>query len=164
MVLSLLLGRGWVLDELRERISGLLAAHQVAVVSTAASTGSWAMPASYRASGLEVDLLIPRWADVAFYLEQDPRVLLVILLGTDVSPRWLEYRGSAQLVAEPDWTRPLPGNGTRVRAPWPYVVAHVRPTRIDVFDESLGWNARETLDCPTQDTPRITLDKGGSVR
>lgn len=137
-----------MLDVLRERMSAYLAEQQVAVVSTAGSAGSWATPVRYRADGLEVDLLIPRWTDAAFYLEQDPRVLLVIMLSGSASLRWLECRGCAQLVAEPEWPRLLPGNGMRGQAPWLYVVARVKPTRIDLFDESLGWNTRETLDCP----------------
>ena len=67
-----------MLDQLRAQMAAFLAAHDVCILSTAGAAGAWAMPARYLARGLEVDCLAPRWADVAYQLEQDPRVLLVI--------------------------------------------------------------------------------------
>lgn len=136
-----------MLDELRERMRAYLGGHCVAVVSTAGSAGAWAMPARYRASGLEVDLLLPRWADVAFHLERDPHVLLVVQCGNGNGLRWLEYHGIARSSAEPDWTGLVPVDTPLARAPWLYHLVHVAPTRIDLIDEGQGWGARETLDC-----------------
>lgn len=112
------------------------------------------MPVRYRNHGLEVDCLVPRWADVAYYLEQDPRVFLVILdiQANGPSPvsgqalRWLEYRGTAQVVSSPDWAGLLPEGTSTVRPDDLYLVIHVTPERIDLHDESRGWGARETLE------------------
>jgi hypothetical protein len=111
------------------------------------------MPVRYRNVGLEVDCLLPRWADVAYYIEQDPHVLLVIL---DSPPtgggepggglRWLQYRGTAQPISSPDWDRLLPEGTPRVRPEERYVAIRITPERIDLIDESYGWGARETLD------------------
>jgi nitroimidazol reductase NimA-like FMN-containing flavoprotein (pyridoxamine 5'-phosphate oxidase superfamily) len=142
-----------MLDELRERIATYLAEHQVCVLSTAGSEDAWAMPVHYRSHGLEIDCLLPRWADVAYHLEQDPRVMLVILdtrKTSEVLPpalRWLQVRGTARPVEEPDWETLLPEE-TRTSVPPDklYLVVRVAPERIDLLDESRGWGVRETLD------------------
>lgn len=135
-----------MLDKLRDRITNYLSQHQVCVLSIARGEGAWAMPVHYRSRGLEVDCLVPRWADVAYHLEQDPRVILVIRDTRAPTLRWLQILGDVQIIEQPDWTGLLPGKMT---APAPndlYLVVRVTPKRIDLIDESQGWGARETLD------------------
>jgi nitroimidazol reductase NimA-like FMN-containing flavoprotein (pyridoxamine 5'-phosphate oxidase superfamily) len=142
-----------LLDKLRERMAAYLTQHRVCVLSTAGSEDAWAMPVRYRNHGLEVDCLLPRWADVAYHLEQDPRVMLVILDTRETSEvwppalRWLQVRGTARPVEGPDWAGLLPEDThTSVPPDSLYLVVRVTPERIDLLDESRGWGVRETLD------------------
>ncbi len=153
-----------MLDELRQRMAAFLAAHQVGVLSAAGTEGAWLMPVRCRLTpgrSLTVDCLLPAWADAAYFLEQDPRVMLVIL-DPPSSPlagetggglRWLQIQGAARAIVAPDWT----GWPTRWASAAPpdalYRVVQVTPARMDLFDEGLGWGARETLDwcCASRD-------------
>lgn len=135
-----------MLDQLRARIADYLSEHQVCVVSTSGLTGAWAIPARYRSQGLEVDCLLPRWADVTYHLEQRPDVLLIIRDTQVDDLRWLECRGAAQVITSPDWLGFLPEETAVPHPDSRYVVIRVTPKRIDLVDESLGWGARETLD------------------
>ena len=143
-----------MLDKLRDRMAAYLAQHQVCVISAAGPDGARAMPARYRSRGLEVDCLLPRWADVAYYLEQDSRVALVVqdtgICGeqgrTTPGSRWLRCLGTARVVAQPDWDALLP-EGAHTPAPDElYLVVRITPTRLDLMDETRGWGARETLE------------------
>lgn len=143
-----------MLDELRDRIIAYLGEHQVCVLSTTGPEGPRAMPVRYRNLGLEIECLLPRWTDVAYDLQQDPRVMLIV---QDISAcgeqsrttpglRWLQCVGTAQPVERPDWTALLP-TGTSLASPGDlYLVVRVTPRRIDLMDESRGWGGRETLD------------------
>jgi len=135
-----------MLDELRERMTAYLAQHRVCVLSTAGAEDAWATPVRYRNHGLEVDCLLPRWADVAYHLEQDPRVMLVIPAPTS-SLRWLQVLGTARPVENPNWMGLLPAETPTTIPPDDlYLVIRVTPERIDLLDESRGWGARETLE------------------
>ncbi|MBI3359888.1 MAG: pyridoxamine 5'-phosphate oxidase family protein [Chloroflexi bacterium] len=135
-----------LMDELRDTVANYLLKHQVCVLSTSGTAGAWAMPTWYRSRGLEVECLVPRWADVAYYLEQNPEVLLVIHDPQAASLRWLQYRGVARLIDSPDWSSLLPERMSIVRPEERYVTFRIKPERIDLIDESRGWGARETLD------------------
>ncbi len=146
-----------MLDKLRAHVIAFLAAYDVAVLTTAGSQGAWAMPTRYLARGLEVDCLVPRWADVAYIVEQDPGVLLVIVDGPpSVTPargregkgglRWLQIRGVARAVADPDWAEWLPAWASPAPPSDLYLLLHVTPCRVELFDEGGGWGARETLE------------------
>ena len=135
-----------MLDKLRDQMATYLAEHQVCVISAAGPDGARAMPARYRNAGLEVDCLLPRWADVAYYLEQDSRIVLVVQDTGAQGLRWLRCLGAARQVEQPDWDALLPKS---MNTPTPdelYLVVRVTPRRIDLLDESRGWGARETLD------------------
>ncbi len=105
-----------MLDQLHARIAAFLAAHDVGLLSAAGPEGVWAMPVRYRplpGRGLAVACLLPAWADAAYFLEQAPRVLLVIndlpqspLPGETAGGtlRWLQIRGRADPIVAPDWT------------------------------------------------------------
>jgi hypothetical protein len=107
-----------LLDKLRERMVTFLSAHRVGVLSTSGRYGAWAMPVHYRNHELEVECLLPRWADVTFCLDQDPHVLLVVLAtfspasaggkSKEGALRWLLCTGTAQRLASPDWEGWLP--------------------------------------------------------
>jgi len=141
-------------DKLRDQIAAYLAYHDVCVLSTAGTQGAWAMPVRYRNHGLEVECLVPRWADVAYHLEQDPhacpehsrRVVLIVQACYAASLRWLQVQGTARPVTAPDWTELLPGRASATPTDELYRVIRVTPQRIDLFDESRGWGARETLE------------------
>ncbi len=135
-----------MLDKLRDRMAAYLSQHRVCVISAAGPDGARAIPARYRNAGLEVDCLLPRWADVAYYLEQDGRVALVVQDTGAQGLRWLRCLGAAHLVEQPDWDALLP-KGAHTPAPDElYLVVRVTPRRIDLLDESRGWGARETLE------------------
>jgi nitroimidazol reductase NimA-like FMN-containing flavoprotein (pyridoxamine 5'-phosphate oxidase superfamily) len=134
-------------------MTAYLAHHDVCVLSTAGSQGAWAMPVRYRPlpgtfgnHGLEVECLVPRWTDVAYHLEQDPRVVLIVQGCHASSLRWLQVQGTAQPVAAPGWAELLPGQTSTTPPDDLYLVIRVAPKRIDLMDESRGWGARETLE------------------
>ncbi len=135
-----------MLDQLRDRMAAYLSHHRTCVLSTAGSQGAWAMPVRYRSQGMEVDCLVPRWTDVAYYVEQDPRVLLVIQDTEAPALRWLQVQGRAQPVAEPCWEGLLSGWTSSAAPDELYLVIRVTPARIELFDEGAGWGARETVE------------------
>lgn len=142
-----------MLDKLRDQMAAYLSQHQVCVLSTAGAAcpelvkgGDWAMPVRYRSRGLDVDCLVPRWANAAYHLEQDSRVLLIIQACYAAGLRWLQIQGTARPVAAPDWARLLPRWMSTALADDLYLVIRVTPERIELFDESRGWGVRETLE------------------
>ena len=145
-----------MLNELRDRIVSYLALHRVCVFSVLVPQGLQAMPVRYHSRGLDVECLLPRWADVAYWVAQDPNVLLVIESSHAAGLRWLEYRGVARPVDAPGWTELLPTWNRATPPDQVYQVFRVIPRRIDLFDESRGWGARETLELE-----RETKKKGG---
>jgi hypothetical protein len=111
------------------------------------------MPVWYRslfgASGgrnLEVDCLIPRWADVAHHLTEVVEVLLIVQASPGAGLRWLQILGTAQPVETPDWIHLLPRWASKIQPDSLYQVVRVSPKRIDLIDEDLGWGVRETLE------------------
>ncbi len=136
-----------MLDQLRDQIATYLANHHVCVICTVGAQGASAMPARYRNHRLEVDCLIPRWAEVAYHLQENARTVLVIVDEASDGARWLEVLGCARVLASPAWNGLLPDS---VRRSVPlgdlYLVVRVTPQRIDMFDESKGWGARETVE------------------
>jgi hypothetical protein len=133
-----------VLDQLRDQIATYLADHHICVIS---ALGACAMPARYRSDGLKVDCLVPRWSEVAYALEQDARAALVIADAPSDGARWLEVRGSASIVASPEW-KGWRLDSTRHGVPLAdlYLVVRVTPQRMDLVDETRGWGARETVE------------------
>ena len=132
-----------LLEELRGRITTYLSKHGVCVVSTSGTVGIWAMPALCVNRDLIVECLLPGWADISYYIEQDPRVLLIIY---DSNVQWMQYWGMARLMPAQDWGSLLSAAVSGVRLDERYEAISIVPQRIDLFDESKGWGARETLD------------------
>lgn len=140
-------------DEPRKRIASFLAHQRTGVISTTAAPGVWAMPVWYRllpetagSRSLEVECLVPRWADVAHHLTQEPRVVLIVQSSSGAGLRWLQIQGTAQPVEAPDWAGLLPRWVSTVQPDALYLVVRVTPTRIDLIDEDLGWGVQETVE------------------
>jgi len=139
--------------ERRERVATFLAHQRTGVISADATQGMWAMPVWYRpASGpsgdqdLQVECLVPRWADVAHHLSKKAEVLLIVQAPSGAGLRWAQIRGTARPVDAPDWARLLPRWVSRVQPAELYLVVRVAPSRIDLIDEDLGWGVQETLE------------------
>lgn len=95
---------------------------------------------------LEMDCLVPRWADVAQTLTQISRVVLIVQATSGAGLRWLQIQGKARPVEVPDWSRLLPRWVSAVQPDGLYLVVRVTPDRIDLIDEDLGWGVQETLE------------------
>jgi hypothetical protein len=139
-------------EEMR-RIASFLTHQQTGVISTIGFPGMWAMPVWYcppaRPSGgqiLEVDCLVPRWADVAHHLAKDSRVVLIVKASSSFSLRWLQIQGTVRPVERPDWTCFLHRMNSIQHPESLYLVVRVTPYRIDLVDEDLGWGVHETLE------------------
>jgi len=135
-----------VLYELRQQMSSYLAAHQTCILCCSAQESNWAIPVAYHSQGVQVSCLLPRWADAAYYLEQDARVSLIIPDGAAPPMRWLQIRGLARL--EPYSAGQAGGPAEFIiQAPASlYHLVTVTPQRADWVDESQGWGLLETLD------------------
>jgi hypothetical protein len=132
-----------VLSHMQVRVAQFLREAHTGVLSALAGASLTAMPMRYRAVGLEVDCLLPRWSELACLADESlPAVLVVVSVGGP----WLEMRGAVQPVDDPVWSGLAP---ERPRGPGPeelYRVLRMVPVRIDLFDGSAGWGSRETLD------------------
>jgi nitroimidazol reductase NimA-like FMN-containing flavoprotein (pyridoxamine 5'-phosphate oxidase superfamily) len=140
-------------DERREQIASFLAHQRTGVISTANSLGVWAMPVWYRldpgpssSRSLEVDCLVPHWSDIAHQLTQNSRVVLIVQASSEVGLRWLQIQGTTRPVEAPDWSRLLPRWVSAMQPDALYLVVRLKPNRIDLVDEDLGWGVQETLE------------------
>ena len=135
-----------MLHPLRQQMSGYLAGHQTCVLCCAAQEGNWAFPVIYQSQGVQVTCLLPRWIDAAYYLQQDQRVLLIVLDQAAPPLRWLQIRGLARLeqddITETCWPAAF---ATQVSSNLYHLVS-ITPQRVDWFDEKQGWGVLETLD------------------
>jgi hypothetical protein len=141
------------LDEQRERMAAFLAHQRTAVISAVAGQGVWSMPVWYRpAFGrtggrvLDLDCLVPRWADAAHDLSRDAEVLLIVQAPSGAGLRWVRIRGMASPVETPKWDWLLPRWVSTVQPDALYLVVRVAPSRIDLIDEDVGWGVQETLE------------------
>jgi hypothetical protein len=135
-----------IIHELRERIIEHLASQTICVLSTKGDHGSWSMPVRYRHSDLDIECLIPRWADVVFHLEQNGQVILVIQSGLSSPGCWIQYLGQARRMRQGTEPTLFDGFIKSSRALHLYEIFRVIPDRIDLVDESRGWGMRENLD------------------
>jgi hypothetical protein len=131
--------------------ASFLAHQRTGVITAIAAQGAWSMPVWDRPTselsgdrGLEVDCLVPRWADVAHHLSEKAKVLPIIQAPSGAGLRWAQIRGAASPVEAPDWARPR--WVSRVQPDELYLVVRVAPSRIDLIDEDLGWGVQETLE------------------
>ena len=141
------------MDKLRESMIAFLNAHRVCVFAASGPQGARLIPVRYYSQGLQVDCLLPRWADALHYLEHDQRVMLVVQEGAHDEPvgnahalRWLQLLGTACPLEKPEWGQFLPQGALAPPLEGLYQVARVTPQHIDLVDESRGWGARHTLD------------------
>lgn len=145
--------RSHVPDEQRKRITSFLAQQPTAVISTTGTLGVWAMPVWYYlhdgpsgSHDLEVDCLVPRWADVAYHLTEGGKVVMIVQASSSVGLRWLQIQGTAWPVETPDWACFLQRMNSIQHPDSLYLVVRMRPSRIDLVDETRGWGVQETLE------------------
>ena len=88
--------------EQRERLASFLVHQRSGVISAFAAQGIWSMPVRYRPAsgslggrGLELDCLVPRWADVAHRLSETAEVLLIVQ-----APSWVGVPNGSNEVLE----------------------------------------------------------------
>jgi hypothetical protein len=110
------------------------------------SSSVTAVPVHFRNFGLELHCLVPRWADAAYYLEQNPEVLLIIQSQAAPELGWLQYRGDAIIIPNPDWSELLPSGTSQSGPEARYLAFHIRPSRIDLIDETEGWGVIASLE------------------
>ena len=65
------------------------------IISAAGPLGAQAMPVRYRNCGLEVECLVPRWAEVAYHLEQGATVVLIAQACHVAGLHWLQRPSAA---------------------------------------------------------------------
>jgi hypothetical protein len=130
-------------DHLRDQIAHELGAHRIGVLSAGGELGPHALPVQFRADGLDLLCLLPRWSEVGYTLESSPQVILVVLTAPDSDQRWIRYQGAAERIESPDWSTLLPGAKSPADR---FHLIRIHPTRIDLIDERRGFGARETLD------------------
>jgi hypothetical protein len=131
----------WI-DQLSDQLAAYLACYNTGVLSAA---GAAPLPVRYRSRHLIVECLVPRWADLAYVVSEQPTMVLIVPAPADVA-RWLQYQGQAQIATAPDWSGWLPAGAAQQQAHAHYLVVELQPQRLDLFDQRRGWGARETLD------------------
>jgi hypothetical protein len=134
-----------MLDRIRDEIRSFLAAYETGILCLAGEGHPWAMPVPYRLDGLQIRCRVPRWADGSYYLETDPRCVLLVPAAGGV-PCWVSYTARACRDPDPDWADwpPEPVHATRPADL--YTILRLQPLQIDLFDERQGWGARQTLE------------------
>ncbi|UCC52863.1 MAG: hypothetical protein JSV68_02635, partial [Anaerolineaceae bacterium] len=95
---------------------------------------------------LEVDCLVPRWADVAHHLATERRGLLIVQAPPTANLRWLQIQGTVRPLKIPDWSCFLHRMISISHPESLYLVVRMTPRRIDLVDEERGWGVQETLE------------------
>lgn len=149
-----------MLQRLREQMTAALAQHRACVLVTGEPSPS-AVPVRCRSVGLDVDCLIPHWADAAWAVGEGRPVSLLFLGGGDPGTRWLSYQGFASpislLALGPFGLSASTDTAHRFRA------IRVQPSRIDVVDESRGWGVLDTFENPPPPTRPVRQEVHPSV-
>lgn len=136
---------GFMIDALGDPFERYIADHHSCVLVGAGIGGPSPLLVRYHACGLEIYCLLPLWADLAYGLDQDPRVVLVIP-APDMVDCWLEIRGTAAIVSSPDWSMLSVGETGNVPLGDLYCIIRIHAHRLDLYDGRRGWGARETLE------------------
>lgn len=132
-------------DATRDHIATYLAARRLCVIGAGGAAGVSLLPVPCRAHGLALDCLLPLWADVTFQLEQDPRVTVAVPPDGGDDGNWLQIRGVATPLGDPDWGLLLPEPPVLAAPADLYRLVRVHPRRIDLLDRRT-WCPRETLE------------------
>ncbi|HLN60654.1 MAG TPA: pyridoxamine 5'-phosphate oxidase family protein [Symbiobacteriaceae bacterium] len=131
-----------MMEKLRDEAARILSACPTGVLGAVGDGSPQALPVRFVAHGLTVDCLLPRWHDLAYWLEAGAEAVLLVI-GPEGSQRWLSLRGHAAPGPAADWAALLPG----VRnAGDLYLAVRLTPARVELVDEGRAWGARETLD------------------
>lgn len=142
-----------MLDKLQDRFQAYLSSHSICTLITQGMPNPLALIAKYFPAAatsdktLQVDCLIPRWADITYHLEQNPGLILIIPDLPDTPMRWLQYRGSARPLRPHEGIDPAVSDALKGSVAEQYQVFRVIPWRVDLIDEDRGWGVVETLDC-----------------
>lgn len=131
-------------EQLCARIQAFLAEGHLGVLSAAGPKGVVSLPVRYRVSGVELDCALPRWSDLAYLIEEDPAVTLLLVASAPDGFRWLHYRGQATPTDSWDGFGPVHPQGVRPEELFRFL--HLRPTRIELVSGPAGRAGRETLD------------------
>lgn len=135
-----------MLDQLSARIQAFLAEGHLGVLSAAGPKGVVSLPIRYRVSGVELDCAVPRWSDLAYLIEEDPDVTLLLVASSPDGFTWLQYRGRATPIEAIESERFGPVHPKGVRPDQLFRFLHLRPTRIELVSGPPGRCNRETLD------------------
>ena len=107
---------------------------------------SYALPVRFRVRGSVVECRVPTWSGVGDLLEKKQEVTLIAVQNSEAHLRWLFLRGPGTVIKEPDWEGLVPLQTCRVDPGDLYQLLRVKPKRMELFDEKLGWGFRETAD------------------
>lgn len=136
-----------------KRIASFLSHQRTCIISTITAQGVWSIPVRYRSEtwpkgrfSLVLDCLVPRWADIAHYLTELSRVVVIVQAPSGVGLRWLQIQGTALPIEAPEWARLLPRWVNTSQPDAYFKVVRVNPSRIDLIDEDQGWGVQETLE------------------
>lgn len=135
-----------MLDDLRQRIEEFLGAGRHGVLSSSGTGGVVSLPVRYRAREMELDCLVPRWHDLAYWVEENPSITLVVLVENTGGFSWLHYQGRATTMAAPEWADLWPALPAGLHPEDFYLVLRLQPARIELMRGPQGWAMRETLD------------------
>ncbi|MCL5951032.1 MAG: hypothetical protein M1132_04790 [Chloroflexi bacterium] len=90
--------------------------------------------------------MLPRWADLTYFITENPDVLVIVELNQGSELCWLQVSGVASLVLHPDWGNLLPQRVSHIDPNDLFSFVHIKPRRIDLVDENSGWGVCETLE------------------
>lgn len=132
--------------ELRQQMNQFLAAHHTCILSCACEQGSGSLPVNYINHGLKLVCLLPRWADVVFYLENNPQVTVLVIERCEPPFRWLQLNGAVNWV-DNLYLPYTAGWAYRLEfRPESHRLIAIDPVHFKLVDESLGWGPWATLD------------------
>lgn len=121
------------MDHLRQRVAEMLSKRERVTLGTCGPAGPQVSVVPCRAAGAVLYLLLPRFSDHLFNLEQREEVVAI-------TPEW-ELRGNARALAgSPEAL----GNWGETGCRWE-VVVEIQPARLQVFATD-GWSYVETID------------------
>src|SRR5687767_8119481 len=137
-----------MLHQLRSQFARHLASASDGLLCAGGRPELAALPVRYQADGLDIDLLLPRWADAAFQHDPHGEAVLAVPLEGASRGRWLICRGAIALVPSPDWSALALEQRPFVAPEDLYLVARMLPRRIDLLDETRAWGIAETFEQP----------------
>jgi hypothetical protein len=131
-----------MLDRLRKEMSTFLSNHKLGVMT--ATVRGKGLPVRYTSKGLDLYLALPRWSELAYHLEQDTEVQVVIMTNPENGDQcWLEYLGKAQEIPLPEL---LLVQQEELADQQQMMAYRISPERLDLFDITEGRFGCNTLE------------------